>query len=88
MLKVSEARAAQQSEVDAASRAAGEADMFDGAENDPEQADAGEALDGVDDMYMRVDTPDQAMSVSKANSHVSASKQSVVSSLKRQLQEE
>lgn len=87
MLKASEARAAQHSDADAASKAAAEADLFDdaaeGAEN-AEDADGTEIVDGVDEMYVRVDTPEQDVA-SKANSMISASKQSVVSSLQRQL---
>ena len=56
-------------------------DFADGAAGEHDPKNGEDALEGVDDMYVRVDTPESSSKA--ANSHVSASKQSVVSSLKR-----
>lgn len=86
MLKASEAGLSNhQSEVDAASKAAGEGDLVEDGGVGEQDADNAEAQDCVDELIVRVDTPELAQSVTKASSVVSASKASVVSSLKRQL---
>ena len=63
MLKASEAALSnQQSEVDAASKAAGEGDLIEdgGAAGEQEADHAVEAQDVVDELIVRVDTPDLA----------------------------
>ena len=47
-----------------------------------------EEYDAVDDLHVQVETPDQTSVVSRASSMVSGSRQSQVTSLIRQLQEE